>query len=91
VLDIIETNKWESGIYHYSNEGKISWYEFAIAIKELIGSKCKVNFILTAAYPTAAKRPHYSLLNKEKIKTVYHSSIPQWKASLKKCISLLTE
>ncbi len=89
ILNILSSGKWESGIYHYSNEGKISWYEFAIAIKELIGSSCKVNAIATAQYPTAAKRPHYSLLNKDKIKTVFQIQIRDWKDSLEKCLEVL--
>lgn len=80
---------WHSGIYHYSNEGKISWYEFALAIKELTGSKSVVHPILTDEYPTPAKRPKFSLLNKEKIKTVFQIQIPGWKESLKKCVELI--
>jgi dTDP-4-dehydrorhamnose reductase len=74
------------GIYHYSNEGAISWYEFATAIKELTGSHCKVNPIPTSQYPTPAKRPHYSLLDKSKIKSTFRLQIPNWKDSLTKCI-----
>lgn len=86
ILELIASGKWESGIYHYSNEGKISWYEFALAIKELSNSKVIVHPILTAEYPTPAKRPKFSLLNKEKIKTVFEVQIPDWEDSLKKCI-----
>ena len=82
---------WLPGIYHYSNEGKISWFEFAQTIKVLIGSKTIVHPILTAEYPTPARRPHYSLLNKEKIKSVYHISVPDWKDSLASCVDLLTQ
>jgi dTDP-4-dehydrorhamnose reductase len=89
ILGIISSGKWESGIYHYSNEGKISWYQFAVAIKELTGSECKINPIITAQYPTAAKRPKFSLLNKEKIQRVYQLSIKNWKESLQNCIQLL--
>jgi dTDP-4-dehydrorhamnose reductase len=89
ILDIISSGKWESGIYHYSNEGKISWYEFAVAIKELTGSTCTINPITTSQYPTAAKRPKFSLLNKEKIKQTFHIGIPGWKKSLQECIQLL--
>jgi dTDP-4-dehydrorhamnose reductase len=87
ILDIITFGKWESGIYHFSNEGKISWYEFAVAIKERIKSNCSINPIPTSAYPTPAKRPHYSLLNKEKVKAVYQIPVPDWKDSLQKCIN----
>jgi dTDP-4-dehydrorhamnose reductase len=82
---------WLPGIYHYSNEGKISWFEFAQAIKEITNSKAVVHPIETAQYPTPARRPHYSLLNKEKIKSVYHISIPDWKVSLATCVDLLTQ
>lgn len=91
ILEIIASGKWQSGIYHYSNEGKISWYDFAVAIKELIHSNCKINPVSTSQYPTPAKRPHYSLLNKDKIKTVFHISIPQWEDSLQKCIKQLQQ
>lgn len=89
VLTIISSGKWQSGIYHYSNEGKISWYEFATEIKNLVGSKSIIHPILTAEYPTPAKRPKFSLLNKEKIKTVFGIHVPEWKDSLKKCVELL--
>ena len=86
ILEIIASGKWESGIYHYSNEGKISWYEFAVTIKEFIEAKAIIHPILTAEYPAPARRPKFSLLNKEKIKTVFQVHIPGWKDSLKKCI-----
>lgn len=89
ILHIISSDKWQSGIYHYSNEGKISWYEFAVAVKELTGSGCKVNPIPTSAYPTPAKRPHFSLLNKEKIQHVFGVEVPSWKISLQHCLKQL--
>jgi dTDP-4-dehydrorhamnose reductase len=73
-------------IYHYSNEGVASWYDFAQAIFELSGVECNVNPITTDQYPTPAKRPHYSLLNKAKIKQEYNLTIPYWKDSLKECL-----
>lgn len=84
MIDIIEFPQWISGIYNYSNEGQISWYEFAISIKEFGDYNCKVGGIPSSSYPTPAKRPSYSLLNKEKIKTVYNLKIPDYKKSLKK-------
>jgi len=87
ILEIIASGKWQNGIYHYSNEGKISWYEFAVAIKELTKSNCTVHPIPTSAYPTPARRPHFSLLNKSRITTTYHLTIPRWKTSLAKCLS----
>lgn len=85
-LDIILSNKWQSGMYHYSNSGKISWYDFAVAIKEMIGSDCIVHPIPTTDYPTPAKRPKFSLLDTSKIKEVFNVNIPEWKESLQRCV-----
>jgi dTDP-4-dehydrorhamnose reductase len=87
----LKTDSWKPGIYHYSNEGVISWYDFAVAIKELTDSKCKVNPIPTTAYPTPAKRPAWSVFDKEKIKSTYKMDIPQWKDSLILCIARLNK
>jgi len=73
-------------LYHYSNEGVASWYDFAISIMELGGANCKVNPIQTKDYLTLAKRPQYSVLNKSKIKTDFKIEIPYWRDSLKDCI-----
>jgi dTDP-4-dehydrorhamnose reductase len=81
--------KNDAGIYHYSNEGVISWYDFAVAIKEMTGSGCLLQAISTDQYPTPAKRPAYSVLDKTKIKDTFNITIPDWKLSLKKCIELL--
>jgi len=81
--------KWVPGIYHYSNKGRISWYDFAVAIKELSGSACKVNPILTTQYPTPAKRPAFSLLDTHKIQYTYQLTIPEWKDSLQRCLQKL--
>lgn len=78
-------------IYHYSNEGVASWYDFAISIMDLGGFSCKVNAIQTKDYPTLAKRPLYSVLNKTKIKEDFEIEIPHWKESLKECINKLKE
>ncbi|SEF89696.1 dTDP-4-dehydrorhamnose reductase [Sphingobacterium lactis] len=83
---IIDKGPWIGGIYHYSNEGQCSWHEFAIAIRDLSGLTCQVHAIPTSAFPTAAKRPHYSLLSKEKIKETFHVAVPQWKDSLKEML-----
>ena len=84
MIDIVDSSKWISGIYNYSNEGEISWYEFALAIKELGEYNCNVGGISSASYPTPAKRPKFSLLDKNKIKTTYNLDIPDYKESLKK-------
>ena len=73
-------------IYHYSNEGVCSWYDFAIAIFKSAPIRCKVKPIETKDYPTPAKRPHYSLLNKAKIKNTFDLTIPYWKDSLPECL-----
>ena len=78
------------GIYHFSNEGVISWYDFTMAIHRLAGiTTCHVRPLHTAEYPTPAHRPHYSVLDKTKIKQVYHLEIPYWEESLKECIEQL--
>lgn len=75
-------------VFNYCNEGVTSWYQFALAIKELSGSSCIVNPIPTSQYPTAAKRPKYSVLDTTLIKNTFGITIPEWKRSLKKCLSL---
>lgn len=84
MIDIVESSKWIPGIYNYSNEGEISWYEFALSIKEFGGYNCKVGGIPSSSYPTPAKRPEFSLLDKKKIKGTYHLGVPEYKESLKK-------
>ncbi len=84
------TANWHAGMYHYSNEGRISWYDFAVAIKELTGSACTVNGIPSEQYPTPAKRPSFSLLDTSKVRQTFQVTIPEWKESLQKCIKLLT-
>jgi dTDP-4-dehydrorhamnose reductase len=92
ILDIIgkseeENGAWKPGIFHYSNQGVISWYDFAVAIKDMTGSNCNIHAIPTSSYPTPAARPAYSVFNKEKIKDTYGIHIPEWKDSLKLCIA----
>jgi dTDP-4-dehydrorhamnose reductase len=88
--DYAKTINWVAGIYHYSNQGRISWHEFAVAIKELTGSACAVNPIPSEQYPTPAKRPAFSLLDTNKIRKTFHCTIPDWKESLQECIKLLS-
>ena len=78
-------------IYHYSNEGALSWYDFAKEIMKMAKLPCKINPIETSQYPTPANRPHYSLLNKAKIKNEYNLDIPYWKDSLDACLRKLGE
>lgn len=91
ILHIIAsgTSKENHGIYHYTNAGFITWYEFALAIKKLKGSTCVVNPITTAEYPTAAKRPGYSVLDTTKIKEIFGLVIPEWEEGLKRCLEKL--
>lgn len=86
LMKIISSGKWVPGIYHYSNEGKISWYEFATAIKEQIHSACIIRPIPSEQFPTPAKRPNFSLLNKQKIQDTYSIQLINWKDSLQRCI-----
>jgi len=74
------------GVYHFCNRGIISWYDFAVAIKELTGSTCKINPIPTSQYPTAAKRPVYSAMNSSKIQRTFNIVLKDWKKSLAVCL-----
>ncbi len=80
---------FNAGIYNYSNEGLCSWYDFAVAIIEEAGLECEVIPILSEDYPTDAKRPAYSVMNKSKIKENYNIIIPHWRSSLKRCIKII--
>lgn len=91
ILAIAHSDKWTKGIYHFSNEGEISWYDFAVAIRELRGLDCKINPIPTEQYPTPAKRPKYSLLDKTKIKNTFDAQVPEWKHSLSEMLVKLEE
>lgn len=78
------------GIYHFSNEGVISWYDFTKAIHRIAGiTSCHVKPLHTTEYPTPAARPHYSVLDKTKIKQTYGIEIPYWEESLEKCVAKL--
>lgn len=84
MLDILGSPNWISGIYNYSNEGEISWYEFALSIREFGKYNCNVGGVPSASYPTPAKRPQFSLLDKKKIKRIYNLDVPDYRESLKK-------
>lgn len=86
IYTIIKHEKWIPGIYHFTDEGVASWYDFTKAIFEIAGKEVKVNPIPTSAYPTPAKRPLYSVLSKSKIKNTYGIEIPYWRDSLRKCL-----
>lgn len=93
ILEIIayteENQNWKPGIYHYSNEGAASWYDFAVEIMKMGDRKCTVVPIETFEYPTPAARPAYSLMNKNKIKNAFNVSVPYWKDSLKEVVEYL--
>jgi len=92
ILDILPNiNTSKVAIYHYSNEGVLSWYDFAKEIMRMAKIECTINPIETKEYPTPATRPHYSLLNKAKIKNDFNITIPYWKDSLDKCLKILGE
>ena len=90
LIEIIKAPEWKPGIYNYSNEGEVSWFDFAKAIQELGNFNCQVNGIPSTGYPTPAKRPAFSLLNKSKIKETFGISIPHYKDSLLKCLTKLS-
>lgn len=89
IFDIIQNLEKKYGIYHFSNEGVTSWFDFAKAIFNFSETKVKVNPISTSAYPTKAKRPHFSVMDKSKIKADYNIEVPYWLDSLAKCINEL--
>ena len=89
ILDIIESRSTAYGLYHYSNEGLTSWYDFATAIFELSDIAVKTTPIRTSEYPTKATRPPFSVMDKTKIKTALGVAIPHWRESLKTCVARL--
>ena len=92
MMNIITKNENpQAGIYNYCNTGVISWYEFALSIKEISGSNCIVNAVPSSQYPTPAKRPQYSVLDTLKFRKIFNIEIPFWKDSLERCISLLQQ
>lgn len=88
-MKIIASGQWYEGVFHFSNEGVISWFDFANAIKNMSASNCKINSIPTSAYPTPAKRPAYSVLNNSKIQQLYGVQFRDWKESLADCLNEL--
>ncbi len=79
------------GIYHFSNKGNITWYDFAIAIREIAGANCKIRKITTKEYPTPAMRPAYSVFDTQKIQETFGIKINDWKDSLKVCMENLPD
>jgi dTDP-4-dehydrorhamnose reductase len=93
ILDILPKvdNTSSMDIYHYANEGVISWYDFAQAIIEISGIRCIIEPVETTAYPTPAARPFYSVFNKTKFRQKFGLPIPYWRTSLKGCILKIME
>lgn len=91
IRDISEGRIAAEGLYHYTNEGVVSWYEFACAIVNIAGLECKVEACTTAEYGAKAPRPAYSVLSKAKISSVLEDEIPQWRVSLERCIKRINE
>jgi len=90
ILEILnKPEAFVSGIYHFSNEGVASWYDFALAIFLFSGVKCKVHPVLSEEFPSPTKRPHFSVLNKSKIKNTFGIEIPYWRDSLQLCLNKL--
>lgn len=90
IMAIINAPQWLPGIYHFSNEGAISWYDFTKAIHRIAGiTSCDVQPCSTEQYPTPARRPHYSVLDKSLIKRTFGLKIPYWEDSLAECIERL--
>ena len=83
---IPQMNERNKGIYHFTNEGVCSWYDFATEIMAMSGLNCKVNAIPSSAYQTKAKRPHYSVLSKQKIKQTFGVEIEHWRKGLEQCL-----
>lgn len=90
IKHIVESGNWVPGIYHYSNEGRISWYDFAVKIRDSAGLNCKINPIPSSSFPTPAKRPHFSLLNKEKVRRAFGMEVPDWDKSLESMLRKLS-
>lgn len=91
LLQVISADEFIPGIYHYSNEGVCSWYDFTISIHKIAGVNCRVLPIESKDYPAKTPRPHYSVLNKNKIKSNYNIQIPHWEDGLRRCLAILAE
>ncbi len=90
ILKIIEASVWQPGIYHFSNEGVITWFDFAKEIDLLVHSSCNIQPTTTANFPTPAKRPLYSVMDKSKIQQAYGIVLKPWKESLLRCMQKLS-
>lgn len=89
IVEQAEKGEFVPGIYHFSDEGVCSWYDFTVKILQIAGLSCRVVPIEAKDYPSRAIRPHYSVLNKGKIKQTYHMAVPHWEESLRFCMAKL--
>ncbi len=89
ILAILKSHQWVAGIFHFTNEGAASWYDFAKAILRLAGKNTKVVPIPTEDYPTPASRPAYSILDRSRIKATYGVEIPHWEEALADCVKII--
>ena len=89
ILKILKSHQWVGGIYHFTDEGAASWYDFAHAIYRIAGKKVKLTPIPTEDYPTPACSPAYSILDRQRIKATYGVEIPHWEESLEDCMKLI--
>lgn len=89
VLAVLKSHQWVAGIYHFTDEGAASWYDFAKAILRIAGKKTRVVPIPTEDYPTLAQRPAYSILDRSRIKATYGVEIPHWEDALADCVKLI--
>ncbi len=89
VLAVLKSHQWVAGIYHFTDEGAASWYDFAKAILRIAGKKTRVVPIPTEDYPTLAQRPAYSILDRSRIKATYGVEIPHWEDALTDCVKLI--
>ena len=91
IVEILTNRLWTPGIYHYTNEGICSWYDFAKAILRLMDIDCKLSPVTSSEYKSKTPRPFYTVLNKNKIKKTFDIEIPYWMDSLERCIKILKE
>lgn len=87
IATVAEKYDGQDGIYHFSNDGECTWYDFALSIAQLLNAKTKVNPIPTEQYPTPARRPHYSTLSKDKIALTFGVSVSHWRDGLNRCFA----
>ena len=92
IYQVIEENQlYKEGIYHFSNEGVCAWYDFAKEVCDLSGNVCDIQPCHSDEFPSKVKRPHFSVLDKTKVKSTFGITVPYWKDSLQKCINELKQ